>query len=273
MFLGPRQGSLSLGEDMKRFTLFLAFGLVFGIANAQRTPISLTGYNFDGIANGADSSLAGVQSSTTGTLDSIYDYFTLGFDPAAPTVGLPTASFVSAADATTTFLLANPAGNNLLLLQQFGSGATTGTLTLATGHAYTSLALLVTGFNGNQPGGYTLNFSSGPSTAGTFTASDNFNVAGYAINGFGRVSRISANGFDLAGGVNPRLYQITVTLSGADAARTLTSIGFSNNETSGTPSHNIGVFGVSGAAAVPEPASLIALGIGAAALARRRRRS
>ncbi len=243
---------------------------VVAYSAAQNTPIALSGYNFDGIANGSDSSLAGIQGSTTGVLDSIYVYYTLGFDPAATSTGLPTASFTSAANPGTTFQLASPAGNNLLWLQQSGSGATSGTLTLVTPRSYATLALLVTGFNGNQPGGYSLNFASGSPTAGAFTAPDNFNQAGFAINGFGRVSRLDGI-FDLAGGSNPRLYEVDVNLSAADQARTLNSITFTNNEASGTAFHDVGVFGVSGQA-VPEPASIVALGLGFAAAARRWRR-
>src|SRR4051794_7381129 len=99
---------------MKRLALIAVFGMACVLASAQRTPIAATGYNFDGIANGPDSSLAGVQGSTTGVMDSIYDYFTVGFDTAAPTIGLPTSSFASAADPTTTFQLQSPSANNLL---------------------------------------------------------------------------------------------------------------------------------------------------------------
>jgi hypothetical protein len=255
---------------MKRLVLFAVLCGSAAFAAAQRTPISVSGFNFDGIANGPDSSVTGVQASTTGVMDSIYDYFTLGFDPVAPTTGLPTSSFVSAADATTTFQLASPTVNNVLLLRQANSGQTTGTLTLNTPTLFSSLAFLVTGFNGSQPTGFTLNFASGLPTSGSFTATDNFNGSPFAINGFGRVSR-SDGIFDLAGGTNPRLYQITVNLAGGDQTRALTSIAFTNNETSGTNFHNVGVFAISGTP-VPEPASMVALSIGALALLRRRRK-
>src|SRR5437016_5187117 len=146
---------------MKKFALLMVAASCAAFVSAQRTPLGLSGFNFDGIADGTDSSLAGVVGSTTGSLDSIYVYFTQGFDTASPTTGLPTASFVSAADATTTFQLKAPTVNNVLLLQQAGSGATSGALTLTTPTSFVSLAFLITGFNGTQPGSYALNFSSG----------------------------------------------------------------------------------------------------------------
>jgi hypothetical protein len=253
---------------MKRYALLIVIASLAGSAPAQRTPLALTGFNYDGIADGTSAS-----SSTTGTLDSIYDYFTMGFDAAVPSAGLPTAIFTSAADATTTFQFAPAKGNNLLWLQQHGSGATSGTLTLVTPEEFSSLAFLETGFNGSQPTGYSLNFSTGSPTTGSFTASDNFNNTGFAIDGFGRVSR-SDGVFDSVGTTNPRIYQITVTLSSADEARTLDSITFTNNETSGTAFHDVGIFGVSGAVvAAPEPVTMLALGVGVLALARKRRRN
>ena len=252
---------------MKKVLLVAGFAslAVFGVAG--NTPLALTGFNFDGIADGAGTAAG----STTGTLDSLYDYFTLGWDAAAPSAGLPTASFVSAANASTTFLLAAPQGDNLLWLQQSGSGATSGSLSLSTPGAFTTLAFLVTGFNGSQPTGYSLNFAAGSPTLGSFSSLDNFNNAGYAIDGFGRVSR-GDGVFDSVGGTNPRLYEIDMTLSAADQLRTLDSVTFTNNETSGTSFHDVGVFGISGAVAAPEPASLCALGLGLAALARRKQR-
>ena len=252
---------------MKKIVIVASFASLAGFGVAGNTPISLTGFNFDGIADGSGSAA----SSTTGTLDSIYDYFTLGWDTGTPSAGLPTASFVSAFNANTTFLLAAPKGNNLLWLQQAGSGATSGTLSLAAPGSFTTLAFLVTGFNGSQPTGYSLNFSAGSPTSGSFTSLDNFNNSGYAINGFGRVSR-SGGAFDSIGSTNPRLYEIDLTLSGADQLKTLDSVTFTNNETSGTTFHDVGVFAISGASAVPEPASLCALGLGLAAIARRKRR-
>src|SRR5579862_5094348 len=56
------------GEILRKLALIAILASLAALGFGQRTPIALTGYNFDGIADGASAT-----SSTTGTLDSIYD--------------------------------------------------------------------------------------------------------------------------------------------------------------------------------------------------------
>nr|HMS57145.1 hypothetical protein [Fimbriimonadaceae bacterium] len=180
----------------------------------------------------------------TDVLDSIYTYFTLGFNPALPAVGLPTNSFSSLAGTSTVFRLQNPDSNNLFLLRTPGQGSSSGTFNLLTPGRYSRLSFLVTGFNGSNPGAYSLNFSNGEPTSGTFTAADNFNQSGFALSGFGRVSRLDGAFANPSG--NPRLYIVEVPVAAQDQSRTLVSITFSATTSGVDPYKNIGVFGVSG---------------------------
>lgn len=263
-------------------------------AYAQSTPLSLTGYNQAGIATGAnDGSAASVQAavtaSTTGPLDSQYVFYTPGFDAAAPTTGLPAGTtFVSASNPAVTFAVqaASPTGasglnNNVLLLSNSNSGVpptSSATLTLASPASYSSLSFLVFAGHGDHNLTYSLNFDSGPATTPpTVIAPDGFDSKpAYAYSIAGRVGvggTSGASGFANVGvsGSAPYLFEDDVTLSAADAGRTLTSITFSDPQFTGNTSQGktIGIFGVSGVpgvAATPEPSQLAALGLGALGL-------
>jgi hypothetical protein len=233
-----------------------------GIARATNlSPLDLTGYNYDGMADPGQSTPVG---NTTGTLDTFSDYFAKGFDPANPSIGLPAGStFTSAFNNNTTFAIQPYDQNNLLLLGPAGSPAPspTGTLTLSNPIAVSELAFLLTGFNGYIAGSYALNYAAGPSDSGTFVAPDNFGTGNTAISGFGRYyffDNIGIQEFP----TTPELFELDVT---ADPTRTLDSITFSNIQFQPTGYNGppvLGVFGVS-ASAVPEPTSLAVTGIAA----------
>jgi hypothetical protein len=250
-----------------------ALGLiaVWGFAgNARATnlsPLGLMGYNYDGIA---DPGYATPVGCTTGTLETFSDYFAPGFDPANPSIGLPTGStFTSTFNNNTTFAIQPYNQNNLLLLGPAGSPAPspTGTLTLSNPSAVSELAFLITGFNGYIAGSYTLNYATGPADSGTFVAPDNFGTGNTAISGFGR--------YLFGPGIQefpttPELFELDVT---ADPSRTLDSLTFSNIQFQPTGYNGppvLGVFGVS-ASAVPEPTSLAVTGLATAGLLLRRR--
>ena len=250
--------------------LFAAAGLLLTSAPAlaqTRTPLTLSGYNQDIIANGTyTASTVGsvTTNSTTTTVDGQGNvYYQRGYNTGNTALGLPTAAFTSNSNGSTTFQLAAATANNVLLL----GGGTSGTLTLGTAGKFTALAFLVTGFDGSIPSSYTLNFSTGSATTGTFTALDNFDNTPFAIGGFDRARR-GTGAFD-NNTSNPRLYEVDLTLASGDIARTLQSITFGNTAASG----NLAVFGVS-ATAVPEPATWLAgalLCVGAAWTFRRHR--
>jgi len=231
---------------MMKFTLVASALLTASLAFAEGIPISVTGYNWDGIANGAptNNDPPAVQASTTGTLDGIFCYFERGFWSLDANVGLPPDGKVTSyVDNLTRYQLRPATGDNLLLLRNLFNPS--GTLTLVTPGSYRKIHFLVTGFNGSLPGRYTLHFSDLSSTSGSFTSPDNFNQVGWAIRGFGRVDRDN-DGVFANPALNPRIYQVTVGLNALDAMKTLTAIEFFNDDVTGLNHHNVGIFGVSG---------------------------
>ncbi len=102
-----RFGKVEKTRDGK--VTFAALGLIAlsGFAGSARgetlSPLELTGYNYDGIADPGQSTPVG---NTTGTLKTFSDYFAKGFDAADPSVGLPAGStFWSAFNSNTTFAI------------------------------------------------------------------------------------------------------------------------------------------------------------------------
>ncbi len=211
---------------------------------ANITPITITGYNVDDIAETTT-----VASSVTGYFDANngYAFYTAGLTTVG---GLPASGTItSAANAATTFQLAAFTGSNALELN-VGSNTrapltTTGTLTLATPAAYSTIALLNGAGNGAASITYSLAFADGNTATGAFTAADWYNGSPYAIGGLGRISYTGT--FD-TGGVsanNPRLYENDITIPSAEAQVKLNSISFTDKNTTGS---QWSVFALSGAA-------------------------
>lgn len=235
---------------LKKTLTLLAIGASVA-ALGEGIPIAVTGFNWDGIANGdpVNNNPPAVQASTTGTLDGIFVYFERGFWSLDANIGLPPdGKVVSDFDNLTRYQIPPATSQNLLLLRNLSNP--TGTLTLLSPAPYRKLQFLVTGFNGNLPGRYTLHFADSSTSTGFFTAPDNFNQANWAIRGFGRVDRdndgVFANPFG-----NPRIYQVSVTLGVFDATKNLAAVEFFNDDISGVNHRNIGIFGISGVPTTP----------------------
>jgi hypothetical protein len=207
--------------------------------------------------------------ATTG--DTLYE---VGRNAAANTTGLPHAGLLTSRDDPShTYLLQPYTGPNSLLLS---SANTTGTLTLTTPKAYSALSLLALTGGGTNAIHLVVHHLSGPDEiTGDSSAPDWFGndptspPTAYVTNGrVDPTNNFTSGGtaFDNVNGNNPRLYDVDFTL--LDSIDPITSVDVVYSSGGG----RTGVFSLSGVEAVPEPATLGLLGLGAAGLISRRRR-
>jgi hypothetical protein len=201
------------------------------LARAAYTPVTVSGYNADVVANGTGLS---TNSTTIGIDAGGYVFMAQDYNPTG-TSYLPNSGLInSAATSGVTFQLASYTGNNSLRIPASGTGTGTGTgtLTFTTPQSAGEVYLLATSGSGAATVDVTVTFSDGTTQvfAGQ-TVSDWYGGAGYAILGLGRVQRGVENRENNAS--DPRLYQIRLTISTANFSKQIQSIGFSKTSTSG----------------------------------------
>lgn len=196
-----------------------AFALMFGAfqqASATFTPVAISaGFNNDVVANGIGTAASSTSAAFDNTAYALVapDYQQTSVS-ALPGVNqcLPATGVINSVNtAGVTFNLASYTGNNSLRL----TASTNGTITLANQTLIGDVYLLcgsgdapAAGINANV----VLNWvGGGSSTAFPITVNDWFNGSNFAIQGIGRVNRVSSF-LDAANSVNPRLYEIKLTL-------------------------------------------------------------
>lgn len=216
---------------------------------AQFTPITVTGFSQDVIAEGGPSPLATTTMEIDALTTSNKVMYSAAFAAfASITAGLPdNGTLVNGAD---TYQLASYTGNNALFIKR----NETFELTVATPARYAKIRLLA--FSAEQASTINvgLGFSDGSFSPylSNYVISDWFNgTTNIVAQGFGRVTR-TATGPYTADGVatnNPRFYFIEIVLSCADRTKFLQKIRINNATVSGSGVFpNTVVMGASGIA-------------------------
>lgn len=227
---------------MKKTLLFWGLTLVLGSSaslvfsqNLQPMPIQ-GGFNADVVANGVGPSA----SSTTADVDGVnYNFvardFQLTSTSAALTYGLPSNGLITslvAAPAGLTYQLASYSANNSLRLQNANDS---GTLVFTTPLAAVNLYMLATSGSGASTVNVTVNFAD--NTSETFTnlaLADWYGGTNFAITGLGRINRTN-DVLETGSGINPRLYQIPMTLAAGNQSKLIQSVTVTKTGTGGIP--------------------------------------
>jgi len=226
--------------------LLLLFSFTADVKAQLYEVIPVTGFNQDVIAEGVGTgSNHQANATTTITFDSLnysgasHVMYAKNFrgdkNPStAPPYGLVDNGFIiSSSNNNIRYQLANYTGNNALRLAGLNS---TGTLTFATPGCYSALSILASSGQGASTFTVTLNFTDGTTNSSySFTVADWYNGSNYAIQGIGRVNKTpdgSGETYDQFDGdaTNPRLYDCTLTITGADLGKLLKSITITKNE-------------------------------------------
>jgi hypothetical protein len=229
-----------------RFTRFalLLLGLSGArLASAQTTytPVTVTGFTDDIVANGAGpASTSTTNPADQGVAGNRFAYIAPTFvSPVsgAPTRSLPANGIInSAMTPGLSFQLASYTGNNSLRIA--GSGA--GFLSLTTPRA--AQTVWVAGASGNgepfgTPVNMTVQFTDGTSQAFVNNVPDWFGGTGFAIQNLGRVN-IDTDVYDNAVG-EPRIYQFALQLLPANYGKLVQRILFTKTQPSGAAILNV----------------------------------
>lgn len=211
---------------LKLLPLLLLFTGVQQLAAQTYTPVAVTGFNNDIVAESGTSTLA----VTTTPLDlSFYLLYSVNFATLnSISGGIPDNGLLT--NGNRTYQLAPYDALNGLYLSDAGHVANTtvsGTLALATPAAFSKLSLLLFSTEGSSVVGATLHFTDGSwSDAGNVHVDDWFNGANAIVSGVGRIARKAAPPYLVDGmsGNNPRFYRFDVPMACKNQPKLLDSI-------------------------------------------------
>lgn len=238
----------------QRIYIGLLLGLLVAVTGSHAqtyTPVAVTGFNADGIAeSGTNSTL--VTSTALDLANNIMYSVDFGSLNQLPLGIVNSGTIVS---GTHTWQLQPFTANNLLYLSTGGAQANTlatGTLTLNTPTRFSNVSLLLFSTEGHSDLDIILNFTDGTSLgAGSYTIQDWFDGTGYVYSGYSRTKRLTT-GYLPDGNTtnNPRFYSVDIAFTCAYKLKSLQSITFTHLSGTTTASR-ICVLGLSGSVYTP----------------------
>ncbi|MEI7472911.1 MAG: gliding motility-associated C-terminal domain-containing protein [Chitinophagaceae bacterium] len=220
-------------QSLKFFLLYTLFLILISSIQAQFVPVTVTGFNQDGIAESGTSSLTNTSLAMDAFPASNKVMYTLGFRTSAGLGGggLPNNGTIT--DAAGSYQLAPFDASNVLLVQRNQNAD----LTLSSPASFGTIRILAFTTEGTSLVNIKLYFSDGSITNAVtgYSLGDWFNgTTNLVLSGFGRCTRATpASGAD-GYSTNPRMYFIEIPLTCADRNKVLQKINFANLTTAGS---------------------------------------
>lgn len=214
-------------------------------ALATYTPVSLTGFKADVVANGiglptTSTTLAYDSASATANYVLIAQDYQATSASALPTYYLPLNGTInSLITSGLSYQLAPYSGNNSLRLVGTSTTTASGTLTFPLpNNLIGDVYILGSTGSGTATASATITFSDNTTqSGGTFVFSDWFYATPYAAGGFGRASRSSGTIDASSGpGGNPRFYEWKIPITISNYTKTIKSITITRTTGSSTSS-------------------------------------
>ena len=185
------------------------------------TPVTVTGFNFDAVAENAPAA-----GSTTGAIDgSDYVLYSAAYGALYSTnKGLPNSGTVT--NGTRTYQMNPYSGNNTLYV----TAGLKDSLTLSTPASYAALSLMGMSTEGNGNMTVTVRFTDGTNQVFTgLVMPDWFNNSNFILNGIDRTGRTTNTPGNQSS--NPRLYAVDLVLACANRTKSVSKIVVQNTTT------------------------------------------